>query len=299
MNYQPVVAQYNDFSGTKANNGAEKEKEPERDYILLPLWTANSPFSFTSKSSQDNEFQPLNDDSHDDEDVFGAEADFYNLDSTFQASPTTTTRIHNDHPLKQFIGDLHSVPQTRRMTKNLEEHGLVLHALKYPSWIEAIQEELLRNKIDERGIVIRNKARLVAQRHTQEEGIDYDEVFKLVSKIKAIRLFLAYASFNYFIVYQMEVKSAFLYGKLEEEMYVCQPPEFEDPGFSDKVYKVKKALYGNEYNKKGTKSKQNQIKPSTKRKAWKSQQSKVNKKSNPTKSKPREIKKSKKPKKRD
>nr|GEY18213.1 hypothetical protein [Tanacetum cinerariifolium] len=61
MNYQPVVAQSNDFSGTKASNGAEKEKEPERDYILLPLWTADSPFSATSKSSQDNEFQPSND----------------------------------------------------------------------------------------------------------------------------------------------------------------------------------------------------------------------------------------------
>nr|GFC87122.1 hypothetical protein [Tanacetum cinerariifolium] len=62
MNYQLVVAQSNDFSGTKASNGTGKEKEPERDYILLPLWTADLPFSTTSKSSQDNEFQPSNDD---------------------------------------------------------------------------------------------------------------------------------------------------------------------------------------------------------------------------------------------
>ncbi|GJW17270.1 putative ribonuclease H-like domain-containing protein [Tanacetum coccineum] len=185
------------------------------------------------------------------------------------------------------------------MTKNLEEHGLfslvqqrtnhkdfqnclfacflsqeepkkVIHALKDPSWIEAMQDELLqfklqkvwtlvdlpngkrpigtkwvfRNKKDERGIVIKNKARLVAQGYTQEEGIDYDEVFAPVARIEAIRLFLAYASFKDFVVYQMDVKSAFLYGKIEEEVYVCQPPGFEDPNFPDRVYKVEKALYG-------------------------------------------------------
>ncbi|GJV08610.1 putative ribonuclease H-like domain-containing protein [Tanacetum coccineum] len=101
-----------------------------------------------------------------------------------------------------------------------------------------------RNKKDERGIVIRNKARLVAQGHTQEEGIDYDEVFAPVARIEAIRMFLAYASYMGFMVYQMDVKSAFLYGQIEEEVYVCQPPGFEDPDHPDKVYKVVKALYG-------------------------------------------------------
>ncbi|GJX63276.1 putative ribonuclease H-like domain-containing protein [Tanacetum coccineum] len=102
----------------------------------------------------------------------------------------------------------------------------------------------LQKKKDERGIVIKNKARLVAQGYTQEEGIDYDEVFAPVARIEAIRLFLAYASFKDFVVYQMDVKSAFLYGKIEEEVYVCQPPGFEDPDFPDRVYKVEKALYG-------------------------------------------------------
>ncbi|GJS00496.1 putative ribonuclease H-like domain-containing protein [Tanacetum coccineum] len=146
----------------------------------------------------------------------------------------------------------------------------VIQALTDPSWIEAMQDELLqfklqkvwtlvdlpygkraigtkwiyRNKKDERGIVVRNKARLVAQGYTQEEGIDYDEVFAPVARIEAIRLFLAYASFKDFVVYQMDVKSAFLYGKIEEEVYVCQPPGFEDPEFPDRVYKVEKALYG-------------------------------------------------------
>ncbi|GJS35580.1 putative ribonuclease H-like domain-containing protein [Tanacetum coccineum] len=86
-----------------------------------------------------------------------------------------------------------------------------------------------RNKKDERGIVVRNKARLVAQGHTQQEGIDFDEVFAPVARIEAIRIFLAFASFMGFIVYQMDVKSAFLYGTIEEEVYVKQPPGFIDP----------------------------------------------------------------------
>ncbi|GKE47990.1 ribonuclease H-like domain-containing protein, partial [Tanacetum coccineum] len=132
-------------------------------------------------------------------------ADINNLDTYFQVSPVPTTRIHKDHPLNQVIRDLQSATQTRQMTKNLEEYGFVF-----------------RNKKDERGIVIKNKARLVAQGYTQEEGIDYDEVFAPVARIEAIRLFLAYASFKYFVVYQMDIKSAFLYGKIEEEVYVCQ-----------------------------------------------------------------------------
>nr|GEV25010.1 putative ribonuclease H-like domain-containing protein [Tanacetum cinerariifolium] len=151
-----------------------------------------------------------------------------------------------------------------------EEPKKLLQALKDLSWIEAMQEELLqfklqkvlvlvdlpkgkraigskwvfRNKKDERGIVIRNKARLVAQGHTQEEGIDYDDVFALVARIEVIWLVLAYASFMGFMVYQMDVKSAFLYETIEEEVYICQPLKFEDPDYPDKVYKVVKALYG-------------------------------------------------------
>nr|GEZ61290.1 hypothetical protein [Tanacetum cinerariifolium] len=101
-----------------------------------------------------------------------------------------------------------------------------------------------QNKKDERGIVIRNKARLVAQGHIQEEGIDYDEVFAPVARIEAIKLFLAYASFMGFTVYQIDVKSAFLYGTIDEEVYVMQPPGFQDPEFPTKVYKVKKTMYG-------------------------------------------------------
>ncbi|GKF34760.1 putative ribonuclease H-like domain-containing protein [Tanacetum coccineum] len=106
-----------------------------------------------------------------------------------------------------------------------------------------MQDELLQNKKYERGIVIRIKVRLVAHGYTQEERIDYDEVFAPVARIEAIRLFLAYALFKDFVVYQMDVKSAFLYGKIKEEVYVYQPLGFEDPEFPDRVYKVEKALY--------------------------------------------------------
>nr|GEW49901.1 retrovirus-related Pol polyprotein from transposon TNT 1-94 [Tanacetum cinerariifolium] len=95
-----------------------------------------------------------------------------------------------------------------------------------------------RNKKDERCIVVRNKARLVAQGHRQEEGINYDEVFVSVARIKAIRIFLAFVSYIGFIVYQMDAKNAFLYGKINEEVYVI------DPKFLNKVFKVVKALYG-------------------------------------------------------
>nr|GFC02861.1 copia protein [Tanacetum cinerariifolium] len=89
--------------------------------------------------------------------------------------------------------------------------------------------------------MIRNKARIVAQGHTQEEGINYKEVFAPVAKIEAIRLFLAYASFIGFTIYQMDVKNAFLYGTINEEVYVMQPFGFQDLEFPERIYKVKKA----------------------------------------------------------
>ncbi|GJX60474.1 putative reverse transcriptase domain-containing protein, partial [Tanacetum coccineum] len=166
--------------------------------------------------------------SNNDEDD-GAEADMNNLDTTIQVSPIPTTRIHKDHPLDQMIGDLQSSIQTRRMSKNLEQHGFVstieqrtnhkdLQNCLFACFLS--QEEprkVFRNKKDEKGIVIRNKARLVAQGYTQEEGIDYDEVYSPIARIEAIRLFLAYALFKDFVVYQMDVKSTFLYGRVDKE----------------------------------------------------------------------------------
>ncbi|GJU38445.1 putative ribonuclease H-like domain-containing protein, partial [Tanacetum coccineum] len=154
---------------------------------------------------------------YDDDDDKGAEADLNNLETTMNVSPIPTTRIHKDHPKDQIIRDISSTTQTRRMTKIFEEHVLV----DLPNGKRAIGTKwVFRNKKDERGIIVRNKARLVAQGYTQEEGIDYDEVFAVVARIEAIRLFLAYASFMGFIVYQMDVKSAFLY---EKALYGLHP----------------------------------------------------------------------------
>ncbi|GKE42195.1 putative reverse transcriptase, RNA-dependent DNA polymerase, partial [Tanacetum coccineum] len=210
-------------------------------------------------------------------DFFGdeTEVDMSNITTTYLVSSTPNTRIHKDHSLNHVIGDVQSGVQTRRMTKTTneqefnsdvyegkthedvhtclfacflsqEEPKRIAKALSNSAWVEAMQEELLqfRNKKDERGIVIQNKARLVVQGHTQKEGIEYDEVFAPIARIEAIRLFLAYASFMRFMVYQMDVKSAFIYGRIKEEVYVCQPLGFEDPDYLDKVYKVVKALYG-------------------------------------------------------
>nr|GEV45108.1 hypothetical protein [Tanacetum cinerariifolium] len=144
----------------------------------------------------------------DDEEDVGAEANLSNLEINIHVSPIPTTRVNKDHPVNQIIRDLNSSPQTKSMTRMVKEQG-GLHQIN--------DEDFHTYK---RGIVIRNKARLVAKGHTQEEGIDYDEVFAYVARIEAIRLFLAYPSFMGFMVYQMDVKSDFLYGTIKKEVYV-------------------------------------------------------------------------------
>ncbi|KAJ3673013.1 hypothetical protein LUZ60_006387 [Juncus effusus] len=103
---------------------------------------------------------------------------------------------------------------------------------------------VFRNKLDEHGTVVLNKARLVAQGFKQQEGVHFEETFAPVARLESIRLLLAYASIKGFALFQMDVKSAFLNGFLEEEVYVEQPPGFKDPTNPDHVYKLTKALYG-------------------------------------------------------
>ncbi|GJU80814.1 putative ribonuclease H-like domain-containing protein [Tanacetum coccineum] len=178
--------------------------------------------------------------SYDDE---GAVADFTNLETIVNVSPIPTSRINSIHPSTLILGDPNSAVQTGAIFFSVQSSRAHCFSLEDESWVDAMQEELLqfkiqkvwilvdlpygkkaigtkwvyRNKKDERGVVVRNKARLVAQGHRQEEGIDYDE---------------------------MDVKSAFLYGKIDEEVYVSQPLGFVDPKYPKKVYKVVKALYG-------------------------------------------------------
>ncbi|GJZ10170.1 putative ribonuclease H-like domain-containing protein [Tanacetum coccineum] len=122
--------------------------------------------------------------------------------------------------------------------------NLRLLALDDESWVEVMQEELLQFKIQKVWTLVDLPSGKKAIGYKQEEGIDYDEVLAPVARVEAIRLFLAFASFMNFPVYQMDVKSAFLYDTIEGEVYVCQPPGFVDLKFPKKVYKVKKALYG-------------------------------------------------------
>nr|GFA56768.1 hypothetical protein [Tanacetum cinerariifolium] len=168
----------------------------------------NSTNDFSAACPSNATMPNLEDLSHsNDADDVGAEADINNIESIISVSPIPTTRIYKDHPTSQIIGDLSSTTQTRSMSR-AEEPKRVHQALKDPSWIEAMQEELLQFKMQKVCILV---------------DLPYGK--------RAI-------------VYQMDVKSAFLYGTIEEEVYVCQPPEFEDPKNPDKVYKVVKALYG-------------------------------------------------------
>nr|GEW16289.1 ribonuclease H-like domain-containing protein [Tanacetum cinerariifolium] len=222
----------------EANDAVRKETTHENqdantnllNAISTPLSTAGPSRAFTNgePSYLDNPSMPhlediyaspskgiFTDSSYDDE---GVVTDFNNLEITMNVSLTPTTRIHTIHPKTQILGDPMLAIQTR--------------------------SKVYKNKKDERGVVVRNKVRLVAQGHRQKEGIDYDEVFALVARIKGIRIFLAFASYMGFIVYQMDVKSAFLYGTIDEEVYVTQPLSFVDLEFPNKVYKVVKALYG-------------------------------------------------------
>ena len=144
------------------------------------------------------------------------------------------------------------------------------HALSDSNWINAMHEELenfernrvwvlvepppnchpigtkwvFKNKQGENGLVVRNKARLVAQGFSQKEGIDYEETFAPVAHLEAIRILLAFSVAKGFKLFQMDVKSAFLNGFIEEEVYVRQPPGFESPKYPDRVFKLQRALYG-------------------------------------------------------
>nr|GEV44543.1 ribonuclease H-like domain-containing protein [Tanacetum cinerariifolium] len=164
----------------------------------------------------------------DDEEDVGAEDDFTNLETTITVSPIPTIRVHKDHPVTQIIGNLSLATQTRSMKRVAKDQAMQDELLQFKMqkvWVlvnlphgkRAIGTKwVFRNKKDERGIVVRIKARLVAQGHTQEEGM---------------------------IMKKSLLQFAFLYETIEEEVYVCQPPGFEDPDYPDKVYKVVKALY--------------------------------------------------------
>ncbi|GJU58854.1 retrovirus-related pol polyprotein from transposon TNT 1-94 [Tanacetum coccineum] len=196
--------------------------------------------------------------------------------------PEHINKWTKDHPLDNVIGDPSRPVSTRHQLQDEAlfcyfdaflssvEPKSYKEALTESCWIEAMQEELneferlevwelvphpdrvmiitlkwiYKVKLDELGGVLKNKARLVARGYRQEEGIDFEESFAPVARLEAIRIFIAFAAHMNMIVYQMDVKTAFLNGILREEVYVSQPDGFVDPENPNHVYKLKKALYG-------------------------------------------------------
>nr|GEV88007.1 ribonuclease H-like domain-containing protein [Tanacetum cinerariifolium] len=253
MNYEPVFVgnQSNGDAGIQTDihaGQASQEKAAVHEYILLPFIPSNPPLSLTIQSLDVNAGDKPGDvnagDIQGDVDKISRNDDVCQENENRINSSTHAVNVAS--PSNNIASNIIDAGREGQIIKIFRTACLLVSCPKWnPRRKRAISSKwVFRNKLDERGIVIRNKARLVAQGHTQEEGIYYNEVFIPVAKIEAIRLFLSYALFKDFIVYQMDEKSAFLYGIIEEAMYVCQPPGFEDPDFPDKVYKVKKALYG-------------------------------------------------------
>ncbi|GJT13656.1 putative ribonuclease H-like domain-containing protein [Tanacetum coccineum] len=176
--------------------------------------------------------------SYDDE---GAVAEFTKLEPVMNVSPIPTSRINSIHPSTLILGDPQSAVQTRsKVTKSYGAHAFILVDLPYGK--KAIGTKwVYRNKKDERGVVVRNKARLVAQGHRQEEGIDYDEVFAPVARIEAIRIFLAFASYMGFIVYQMDVRNVPSLWQMMR-VYVSQTPGFRSHQRPHHLSAVKESL---------------------------------------------------------
>jgi hypothetical protein len=192
--------------------------------------------------------------------------------------PRVHQAIQRDHPVNSILGDIHKGVTTRSRVAHFCEHYsfvssiepyMVEDALRDSDRVLAMQEELnnftrnevwhlvprpnqnvvgtkwvFRNKQDEHGVVTRNKARLVAKGYSQVEGLDFGETYAPVARLESIRILLAYATYHGFKLYQMDVKSAFLNGPIKEEVYVEQPPDFEDSEYPNHIYKLSKALYG-------------------------------------------------------
>nr|GEV16838.1 retrovirus-related Pol polyprotein from transposon TNT 1-94 [Tanacetum cinerariifolium] len=199
-------------------------------------------------------------------------------DKSIEVEEIVNIKESKNHPLDQVIENL----KQRTLRSQAQNHSNfycfistiepknVNEALKDENWVVAMQEELnqfiandvwelvplplsqsiigtkwiFRNKLDENGIVSRNKARLVAQGYNKQEGIDYDETYAPIARLESIRIVLAIAYANDFKLYQMDVKSAFLNGFINEEVYVAQPLGFINFQKPNYVYKLKKALYG-------------------------------------------------------
>nr|GEV82931.1 putative ribonuclease H-like domain-containing protein [Tanacetum cinerariifolium] len=268
MNYVPVVVigtTSTNFSGTKdaASQDVEKDVSFLR-YIALPNWFHEAHLESSTSNAQDacnadapessGNFNPIATSTNppaNHMETLTVESLIPTVSSPVLTAclddspePSSDTRLiskkvtsQDDTPsLDNILTFQASLKISLELQQIQEEPKKISDAFKDPSWVEAMQEELLQFKIQNVWSLVNCPE--------GEEGIDYEEVFVPVARIKAIKLFLAYASFMGFTVYQMDVKSSFLYGTIDEEVYVMQPPGFQDQEFPTRVYKVEKAMYG-------------------------------------------------------
>jgi hypothetical protein len=243
-----------------------------------------SPPTQDEDQAQDNEDENQEDEPPQEEDMNqgGDEDDQDKEDQEIRDQRPPHPRVHQaiqrDQLVNSILGDIHKGVTTRSQLAHFCEHYSfvssiepyrVEDALRDPDWVVAMQEELnnftrnevwhlvprpnqnvvgtkwaFRNKQDEHGVVTRNKAQLVAKGYSQVEGLDFDETYAPVARLESIRILLAYVTYHGFKIYQMDMKSAFLNGPIKEEVYVEQPPGFEDIDYPNHVYKLSKALYG-------------------------------------------------------
>ncbi|GJY19980.1 retrovirus-related pol polyprotein from transposon TNT 1-94 [Tanacetum coccineum] len=168
-------------------------------------------------------------------------------DETLEIDEIVNIKESRNHPLENVIGNLNQ-RTLRSQAQNQSNFFCFISAIEPKNVNEALTDErtkwVFRNKLDENGIVSRNKARLVAHGYNQQECIDYDETYAPVARLESIRILLAYACALDFKLFQVDVKSEFLNGFINEEVYVAQPLRFIDFEKPDHVYKLKKALYG-------------------------------------------------------
>ena len=232
-----------------------------------PILNTSENIEPPSLSTEQEELNPLEDDEK-----------IQTEDALKQINVPQSWNFSKNHPSSNVLGNVGDRIQTRSrlredlnvaFTSQIEPHNAD-DAFREVEWVNAMHEELeqferngvwklvprpkhhnvigtkwiFKNKLNEEGKIVRNKARLVAQGYVQEEGIDYEETYAPVARLDAIRLLLSFACANDFKLFQMDVKSAFLNGIIKEEVYVEQPPRFEDADHPDWVYRLHKAVYG-------------------------------------------------------
>nr|GEX23253.1 hypothetical protein [Tanacetum cinerariifolium] len=260
MNYQPVTVgnQSNPSVGVQKQFDAEKAgKKNVQQYVLFPLWSSGSKIpqntnddaSFKVKEPEFEGRKPefevhvsssssAQTKKHDDKTKREAKRKSHVELSTGYRNLSAEFKDFSDNSINEDNAAGTSVPAVGQISTNSTN----AFSAASPSTTAVKLEDITYSDDDEDVGAVADFTNL--ETTITEEGIDYEEVFDPLARIEAIRLFLAYASFMGFMVYQMDVKSAFLYGTIKEEVYVCQPPGFEDPDYPDKVYKVVKALYG-------------------------------------------------------